>query len=1207
MIELRELRKSYKTGDFVQKALDGVSLNLRNNEFVAVLGASGSGKTTLLNILGGLDHADSGDIVINGTSTKNYRAKDWDAYRNHRIGFIFQSYNLIPHQSILSNVELALTLAGVSRSERRRRATEALKQVGLGDHLHKRPNQLSGGQMQRVAIARALVNDPNIVLADEPTGALDTETGIQVMNILKDVASDRLVIMVTHNPELAEEYATRIVRLTDGRIAGDSNPFVPPVASALPRAAQAATGAAAVRAAAVDAAEAAETMSAESVEDNAGEVTSATSDQAGAPKDKMSAFVPVAGAAGSTGVSAAGSSAATSAGAGAGSGIGSDRKRNAGKASMSFLTALALSFNNLMTKKGRTFLTAFAGSIGIIGIAAILSLSNGVNNYIADTEEKALMSYPLSITKSSFDITGLMTATMGYSTSSSDDVASEQTNGDATAVSTSTKIPEEKIMSDMFAKVKTNNLRAFKNFLDNGDSGIDQYLNAIQYNYSITPQVYLPNTENDEIKRINPSEMGGMFSNGLTGSALSVSSSGMNSFYELSDSSAVRDTQMELLEGHWPESANEAVLVLSGAGQISDYTLYSLGVYDPEEMTKMAKDALAGNEVTVPETSGDFTYEDALNLSFKIVPLSSMYQYNDESGTWTDMSKDDDYMKQRIDEGIDLRIVGVVKKAEGASGSSATEGVAYTSALTRELMDKAAESDIVKQQIDNPDTDVFTGKTFDELKDSQKEEFDLSSVFSVDEEALQKAFSFDSSALSQMGSGFDPSALSFDGSSLAFDPSSLQLDSSAISEIFNEDSMREIMANAPRFNLDSSSAGSITDGLSAEQRQQIAQASNSLAAGFLAWYVTPQANGGYGGSLSDLTGSSSNFAAAFQQYLATDGARAITDPLMQDLGGDIQQQINAAMQNYMTNQFAPYLSESLSALMQQAAQVMGLQMAQALQTQMAALTGTLGSQLSQAISGQLSGQINQLSEAMQSGFSFDPEAFADAIHFNMTQDDLTSLLTNYMNTGDLTYDGNMKKLGYAEEASPSSIDLYPIDFPAKEKVIGIISDYNTDMTNAGEDDKVIQYSDLAGVLMKSVTDIVNTISLVLIAFVSISLVVSSIMIAIITYISVLERRKEIGILRAMGASKRNVGSVFNAETIIEGLIAGIFAIAAVWLASFPVNAFVEAGWNVPNIMSLPWESALILIGVSVALTFVAGLIPSSMASRRDPVEALRSE
>lgn len=1207
MIELRELRKSYKTGDFVQKALDGVSLNLRNNEFVAVLGASGSGKTTLLNILGGLDHADSGDIVINGTSTKNYRAKDWDAYRNHRIGFIFQSYNLIPHQSILSNVELALTLAGVSRAERRRRATEALKQVGLGDHLHKRPNQLSGGQMQRVAIARALVNDPNIVLADEPTGALDTETGIQVMNILKDVASDRLVIMVTHNPELAEEYATRIVRLTDGRIAGDSNPFVPPVASALPRAAQAATGAAAVRAAAVDAAEAAETMSAESVEDNASEVTSATSDQAGAPKDKMSAFVPVAGAAGSTGVSAAGSSAATSAGAGAGSGIGSDRKRNAGKASMSFLTALALSFNNLMTKKGRTFLTAFAGSIGIIGIAAILSLSNGVNNYIADTEEKALMSYPLSITKSSFDITGLMTATMGYSTSSSDDVASEQTNGDATVVSTSTKIPEEKIMSDMFAKVKTNNLRAFKDFLDNGDSGIDQYLNAIQYNYSITPQVYLPNTENDEIKRINPSEMGGMFSNGLTGSALSVSSSGMNSFYELSDSSAVRDTQMELLEGHWPESANEAVLVLSGAGQISDYTLYSLGVYDPEEMTKMAKDALAGNEVTVPETSGDFTYEDALNLSFKIVPLSSMYQYNDESGTWTDMSKDDDYMKQRIDEGIDLRIVGVVKKAEGASGSSATEGVAYTSALTRELMNKAAESDIVKQQIDNPDTDVFTGKTFDELKDSQKEEFDLSSVFSVDEEALQKAFSFDSSALSQMGSGFDPSALSFDGSSLAFDPSSLQLDSSAISEIFNEDSMREIMANAPRFNLDSSSAGSITDGLSAEQRQQIAQASNSLAAGFLAWYVTPQANGGYGGSLSDLTGSSSNFAAAFQQYLATDGARAITDPLMQDLGGDIQQQINAAMQNYMTNQFAPYLSESLSALMQQAAQVMGLQMAQALQTQMAALTGTLGSQLSQAISGQLSGQINQLSEAMQNGFSFDPEAFADAIHFNMTQDDLTSLLTNYMNTGDLTYDGNMKKLGYAEEASPSSIDLYPIDFPAKEKVIGIIGDYNTDMTNAGEDDKVIQYSDLAGVLMKSVTDIVNTISLVLIAFVSISLVVSSIMIAIITYISVLERRKEIGILRAMGASKRNVGSVFNAETIIEGLIAGIFAIAAVWLASFPVNAFVEAGWNVPNIMSLPWESALILIGVSVALTFVAGLIPSSMASRRDPVEALRSE
>ena len=1058
MLQLKNISKKYVTAGFTQTALDNVSVSFRDSEFVAVLGPSGSGKTTMLNILGGLDHADEGEIVVNGVSTKDYNSKDWDTYRNHRVGFIFQSYNLIPHQTILSNVELALTLSGVGRAERKERAAKALEEVGLQDHIHKKPSQLSGGQMQRVAIARALVNNPDIVLADEPTGALDTKTGVQIMEILKDVAKDRLVVMVTHNPELAEQYATRIVRLTDGHITDDSDPIVDPIPE--------------------------------------------TSERPGQSKGK--------------------------------------------KAGMSFLTALGLSFNNLMTKKGRTFLTAFAGSIGIIGIAAILALSNGVNNYIASTEEQALTSYPLTITKSSFDISSLMTATMGYS-SDEGGTDADDNGGD------SQTIPESTIMSDMFAQVKNNDLTAFKKYLESGQSDIDKYVNTIQYDYGITPQVYMADTDANGIERLNPSSMSTMFMSPSASSMSSMGGSSMSSgsFKEMLNNEDVLQDTMDVVEGRWPQNYDEAVLVLDKNGKISDYTLYNLGYYNPEDMKQMTQDVLNGKDVTVPEVNRDFTYDDALNMHFKVVPQSYLYQKNSKTGTWTDMSDDDAFMKDQIDnKAIDLKIVGVVKPSETATTPALREGVAYLPSLSTQLIDMAAGTDIVKQQLGNPDVDVFTGKTFEELQDEKGSSFDMSSMFSVDEAAMSKALGFDSSALSglsNLGSSASPT-----------------LDASALKNVFSEDTMRQMMANAPKFDAQSALENANVT-LTDEQSKQLNDGVQQLMAAYSAWAIAHP----------DAAASSDGM----QQFMQTAEAQQIVSTLNAELGPTVSAAVNSVMEDYLTNKFAPYLSTTMGNLMQQAAAEMATQM----QSQLSGLS------------------------SLQNSFKFDPSAFANAIKLNVTQDDLTSLMMNYMNSDELTYDSDLKKLGYASLDNPESISIYPIDFPSKESITGIIDDYNKQMQDSGNDSATIQYSDIAGTLMSSVTSIVNTISLVLIAFVAISLVVSSIMIAIITYISVLERKKEIGILRAMGASKLNIANVFNAETIIEGLIAGIFAIAVVVAASFPVNAFVLAGWKVPNVMSLPWTAGLALIGISVLLTFIAGLIPSSMASRRDPVEALRSE
>ena len=1155
MIELKELRKSYKTGSFEQKALDGVTLTLRDNEFVAVLGPSGSGKTTLLNVLGGLDRADSGDIVINGVSTADYKSADWDTYRNHRIGFIFQSYNLIPHQSVLGNVELALTLAGVGSAERKKRAAEALERVGLGDHINKKPNQLSGGQMQRVAIARALVNDPDIVLADEPTGALDTETGVAVMDLLKEIAQDRLVVMVTHNPELAEEYATRIVRLADGKIVSDTNPLAADEEAASEEAASEGTEAAA-------ASEEAEGV----LEGSATPVAAAVA----APVAAATEAFP---------------------------------KR---RAKMGFLTALGLSFNNLMTKKGRTFMTAFAGSIGIIGIAAILSLSNGVNNYIADTEEQALTSYPITITKSSFDFSGLIGGFQEGNVESEEEEKSKFEKGleglageekeESATPAPSSSIVEVPMMTQMFAQVKNNNLKDLKAFLDSSDSGIDPYVHTIQYSYGIVPHIYSTDTS-EGVVQLNPSNMGYALTGGVDSSAFGFSGTGTEVFAEMMHNRELVEDSMEVVAGHWPENYDECVLMLSRTGRLMDYTLYSIGYYDPDLMEKLAKDTLDGKEVEAPETTQDFTVEKALELEFAVLPETALYQHNEAQNIWTSISNDEEKMKKLVDEAVRLKVVGVVQPTENAV-ASITQGILYTPELTEYLIAQATESEIVKQQKANKETDVFTGESFEDLREKQGADFDFGSMFEVDEEMLNSAFSFDTSGLNFSGMNLDMSGLNMDTSSMNIDPSAMQLDSSAIESVFSEDAMRQVMANAPAFSIENSGIADGATDLTPEQQESVNNAARDLSAGFSAWAL---ANG------KNIFDPNADTTAFFQEYMQTEVAQAIVAPLAEEFGGVVEQRINEAMQNYMQNVFAPYLSQAMTQMMTTAAQMMATQMATGMQQQIASVTSSLGSTLSTAISGQLQSQMANLQDTLSSGFSFDSDAFANAIKFNMTQDDLTSLLTNYLNADELSYDGNMKKLGYAEEDSPESLTIYPRDFVSKEAVLGIIDGYNEKVKAAGDEDSAIQYSDIAGVLMKSVTSIIDAISLVLIAFVSISLIVSSIMISIITYISVLERKKEIGILRAMGASKGNIANVFNAETFIEGLIAGVLAIAVVLAVSVPVNIFVEAGWDVPRIMSLPWSSALILIGISVLLTFLAGLIPSQAASRRDPVEALRSE
>ncbi|MEF2757047.1 MAG: ABC transporter ATP-binding protein/permease [Collinsella sp.] len=1085
MLELKGICKRYVTQSFTQVALDSVSLAFRDNEFVAILGPSGSGKTTMLNVIGGLDHFDSGDLLIDGISTKDFHDRDWDAYRNNRIGFVFQSYNLIPHQTILENVELALTLTGVGHAERRQRAREALEKVGLGEHVNKRPSQLSGGQMQRVAIARALINDPEIVLADEPTGALDSTTSVQVMDLLKDVARDRLVIMVTHNPELAYQYATRIVNLADGKITDDSDPF--DVAKAVRREA-----------------------------------------------------------------------------------------KPTRKTSMSFVTALGLSARNLMTKKGRTAMTAFAGSIGIIGIAAILALSNGVNGYIKKVEEDTLSSHPLTISKQDYDLSSMMggQGATDDEASNGEDSSDDGTDGKAQGTD---KIPVVTAVKDMFASVKSNDMTSFKAWLDDGGDGIDKEVNAIQYGYGVTPVVYRAGKGDEKPVRLVPNAMTEAMSGGASSAAtVSMDSMGTSVFNEMIDDQSLLDSQYDVVAGHWPTSANEAVMVLSSRGTVGDYTLYSIGALDIDELNDLVNSAMtADGGVEAPETGTDFTFDDALSTTFKVLSPADAYRKNEETGTWTDMSGDADFMAAKVADGIDVHIVGVVRPNETANASALTPGIAYTHALTRQLMERAADSQIVQEQLAHPETDVFTGKTFDELQGEAKQGVDLGSMFSVDEAALKSAFSFDASALSgAAGDGIDLSGVDLSG---------LDIDLSGVGKDID---FGDIMAKAPAPDF-----SGIFDGLelTPEQMQQVGTLANQLFESFL------QSDQFRALSPDDLK-DASKLAAAFSAYLENDAAAQQCLAQLRALGGDaLAERLQQAMTDYVQKQLAPYLQQAMDQVMKSISDQIAATVSAQLRAGAAGLMGQMATQMSSSFA--------NLASAMR----VDASAFAHAIHFNMDAEDLSSLMMSYAKASKLTYDNNLTTLGYADEADPISVKIFPRDFEAKERVLDHIDAYNKQVKAAGHDEQAISYTDYMGIIMGSVTDIVNTISLVLIAFVSISLVVSSIMIGIITYISVLERKKEIGILRAIGASKRNVANVFNAETFIEGLIAGVFAIVVVVAVSFPVNAWALAAKQVPNLMSLPVQDALVLIAISVLLTVVAGLLPARSASKKDPVEALRSE
>lgn len=895
MLELNDIKKDYVSGSTTVSALKGINLRFRDCEFVSILGQSGCGKTTMLNIIGGLDKYTSGDLKINGVSTKNYKDRDWDFYRNNSIGFVFQSYNLIPHQTVLSNVELALTLSGVSKAERKKRAIEALEKVGLGEQIHKKPNQMSGGQMQRVAIARALVNNPDILLADEPTGALDTETSIQIMELLKEISKDRLIIMVTHNPELAKDYSTRIVRLLDGVITDDSDPY--------------------------------------SLEDMEADIRAKEAAKAKTSEKKTKK---------------------------------SGKKQ---KTSMSFFTALSLSFNNLMTKKTRTILTAFAGSIGIIGIAMILSISNGIQLYIDRVQRDTLSSYPITLQAEAIDISSMVSSMTG--------------NSDSEEHEDKSKIYSNDIMGDMIntmvKEVKSNNLSEFKKYIENGGSDIKSYVSDIQYSYDVPLNIYMKDTSNG-VEQLNPSTMfDSIYGEGVTGTSSAMSSGmGMGMFSnssvwnQLLGNQQVLDEQYDVLAGHWPENFNEVVLVADKNNEVDDYTLYSLGLKDPEEVRTLFKKMMVGESY---ETKKDisYTFDEILDTEFKLVMPTDMYKYNDVTGTWDDYSKDDKYMTNVVNNGTDIKVCGIIRPNDDAVSTSLSSGIGYTAKLTEYIIEEVKNSEIAKAQLADTSVDVFTGVPFDNDRNT---------------------------------------------------------------EITMDD------VNA---------------------------------------------------------------------YMAT-------------------------------------LSPDESAQMQ----------------------------------------------AMTSG---------------MSDDQILQLFSASLKarTTDATLDSNKSKLGITDLDTPSQIDIYATDFDSKEKVQNIIKDYNKLQQDDGKEENVINYTDYVGIMMSSVSTIINAISYVLIAFVAISLIVSSIMIGIITYISVLERTKEIGVLRSIGASKKDVSRIFNAETLIEGFVSGALGIVVTLLLCIPANALIKHLTDISNVAQLPVAGGVILIIISMFLTFIAGLIPAKLAAKKDPVVALRSE
>ena len=1067
MLKLKQINKEYKTGELVQHALNNVSLNLRDNEFVAILGPSGSGKTTLLNIIGGLDRYDSGDLVINGISTKKYTDRDWDSYRNHTIGFVFQSYNLIPHQTVLGNVELALTISGVSKAERRRRAAAALEQVGLGNQLHKHPSEMSGGQMQRVAIARALVNNPDILLADEPTGALDSETSIQVMELLKEVARDRLVVMVTHNPELAERYATRIVKLKDGVIRSDTMPYE--------------------------------------------------------PEDEAAAVAPV--------------------------------HRNMGHSSMSLLTSLSLSFNNLLTKKARTLLTAFAGSIGIIGIALILSLSNGVSRYISNMEKSTLAAYPLQISSTGVDLASVMDPDTYTSVSS----GSSAPEGMVTV---------RQLLSQLNIGAASNDLRSLKAYLDSDTCTIRDNA-TVEYTYTPYPLIYRQNPDGT-VQKLNPdTTFSDIASENTSVTSLMTSMASPYVFCEMAETPALYEDQYDVKAGRWPEKYNELVLTLNADGSVSDYALYAMGLRNQAELDKILQQYAQNQKIDLPTDYGTYTYDDFLGMTFKLVNKADCYVYDTEHKVWLSKLNDEAYMQQLVADSEELTIVGIVQPKADATSTILHSGLDYLHDLTYYVIDQAANSEIVRQQLADPDINVLTGEPFDAASNNM---LDIASLFSVDTDALKDAFQFDTSALHfDLDGVFDLTDDSFDLATL-IDPSSFKLDLSGLPLPDMEMDMSELF-DGVELNISQ-------DGLQALMKK--------ILNGYKRYLIS-------NGLLNlDKIG--------FSSYMKTEDFQTLLNESMGDLldtSGLEEQFADTLQQNLQT------VMESYSAQLTEALQV---QLTAALQEQMGPAIQKLAGQLEQKIAQAIQSNIAQLSTQVESALKIDPAVFQQAIQINMTGSDLTEMIKSTLLSSASSYEKILDDLGYVDYAKPDAIYIYPNSFDTKAQVVSELDAYNASMRQQGEEDKVIHYTDMVGTLMNSVTEIVGMVSNVLVAFVAISLVVSSIMIGVITYISVLERRKEIGILRAIGASKHNVSQVFNAETFIIGLCSGVMGVVLCLLLLIPGNMLIHhiAG-DVNVVASLPPQAALILIVLATLLTMLGGLIPARSAAKSNPVKALRSE
>lgn len=1232
MLELREISKSYVTSALTQVALDDVSVTFRDNEFVAILGASGSGKTTMLNVIGGLDHFDSGDLVIDGVSTAHYKDRDWDAYRNARVGFVFQSYNLIPHQSVVANVELALTLSGVSRGQRRRRALAALETVGLAEHSHKRPSQLSGGQMQRVAIARALINDPEIVLADEPTGALDSTTSVQVMDLLQEVARQRLVIMVTHNPELAHQYATRIVELADGRIISDSDPVVGESEGA---------GDGGGVAGGAESGDGAGDGGAK----GAGRGASRAAREAAALNDDTAQLPIISTGEQADGSGAEGNGAAEGDGVTEGTGgvvghkegqhrasrrrtdrAAKRRGRNKNRAdtsrpghkprrvSMGPLTALGLSFTNLMTKKGRTAMTSFAGSIGIIGIALVLALASGANNYIITTQERAMASYPLTVERVGMDLTGVLSSS----------AAGEAAPNDG-------KIHTASQLSNVTASMKTNDLTSLQSYLKGNGGNINKYVRTIEYNYGINPRIYLPKSSKGPVQ-VNPDVT---FAEGSTNFGAFQSMTSTNIFKQLANDRSLYVNSYDVVSGRWPTAANELVVALDSNGRLPERLEYTLGLRDYGQLQNaMAK--LRQNEgVKLKNTAAIWAPKQILGAKFKLVNVPDLYKYDAKYKVWSARDNDPAALKQIVAAGTDLKIVGIVKPTSSGGGfgqsSVLSPGIYYTGALTQQVIAKAAASPIVKQQLADPKRNVFTGKTFEEeAKEHANPQIDLSSLITIDQDKLMAAFKFDPSSINTGLNNLDFSGIDLSGAvgNVQLDLSSLDLSQMPAIDLNGLDASKldysTLQKQFPQLaNIDLAKVvqaalanGAIKPGGS----QVLSNILTQVVGGFIPWYAQhggDDGDGGDGGSGTPGQADPAKVAAAVTKYLQTEQVQKLLAPifngdtiidrakltanLTQALGNDpavqqIAENVSADLASQISSKVASALSSTVTTALSKA-------VGQLLQSSLNQLMTTLQTQLTAQVQNAMGQIMGNLSSAMQ----VDANKLKDAFKFNMKPAEIAALLTQLLNPNATTARANLLTLGYARADQPERIDIYPKSFADKDHVKSILANYNAKAKAAKQTSKVIVYSDLVGMLMSSITNIINIVTALLVAFVSISLVVSSIMIGIITFISVLERRKEIGILRSIGASKADIRRVFNAETLIVGALAGLLGVGVSVLVTIPANIYVADRFGVQDIATLPVAAGVILVVISMALTFLAGLLPASKAAREDPVEALRGE